>query len=48
MTGYRQEMADLMEETLHNYAYACLYRPLDMEEVLRLVKEIERRKQKAG
>ena len=48
MTAYRQEVADLVKEALHNQAYTCLYKPLDMEEVLRLVKEIERRKQKTG
>ena len=48
MTAYRQEVADLVKEALHNNAYTCLYKPLDMEEVLRLVKEIGGRKQKAG
>ena len=48
MTAYRQEVADLVKEALHNQAYTCLYKPLDTKEVLRLVKEIERRKQKAG
>jgi len=48
MTAYRQEMADLVKEALHNHACTCLYKPLDMEEVLRLVKEFEERKQKAG
>ena len=48
MTAYRQEVADLVKEALHNQAYTCLYKPLDMAEVLRLVKEIERRKQKTG
>jgi two-component system response regulator HydG len=48
MTGYRQEMADLVEEALNNHAYTCLYKPLDMEDVLRLVDEIRERKQKIG
>lgn len=48
MTAYRQEVADLMKEALHSHAYTCLYKPLDMKEVLRLVKEIGGRKQKAG
>jgi len=35
MTAYRQEMAQVVEEALRNNAYTCLYKPLDMEEVLR-------------
>lgn len=46
MTGYRQQMADLVEEALESHAYTCLYKPLDMEVVLRLVEEIKERKKK--
>jgi two-component system response regulator HydG len=48
MTAYRQEMADLVEKALNNHAYTCLYKPLDMGEVLRLVEEIRERECKAG
>jgi DNA-binding NtrC family response regulator len=48
MTAYRQEVADQVKEALSNDAYACLYKPLDMAEVLRLVDDIRERKQKAG
>jgi DNA-binding NtrC family response regulator len=48
LTAYRQEVVDLVEEALNNTAYACLYKPLEMEELLRLVEEIWARKQKAG
>ncbi|MFQ6121476.1 MAG: response regulator [Dehalococcoidales bacterium] len=48
MTAFRQEVADLVEEALHNHAYTCLYKPLDMGEMLRLVDEIRERKQKTG
>ncbi|MFC1718555.1 response regulator [Candidatus Poribacteria bacterium] len=44
MTGYRQEMADLMEKALSNYAHTCLYKPFDMESVLQLVYKIRERK----
>lgn len=44
ITAYRQEMADLVEEALQNHAYTCLYKPLEMEELLRLVNEVVRRK----
>jgi DNA-binding NtrC family response regulator len=44
MTGYRQEVADIVEEAMNNKAYTCLYKPLDMGEVLRLVNEIQEKK----
>ncbi len=44
MTGYRQEMEELVEQALQNSAYACLYKPFDIEELLRLVDEIWERK----
>jgi len=47
MTGYRQEVANLVEEALSHSAYACLYKPFDMEEVLKLVDEVWKKKQKA-
>lgn len=46
MTAYRQEMTELVEEALKNDAYTCLYKPLDMESLLRLVDEICARKRK--
>ncbi len=48
MTAYRQEMANLVIEALNNAAYACLDKPLDIEELLRLIREIRKRKQKVG
>jgi len=48
VTAYRQEMADLVEEALRNQAYTCLYKPLNMEEVLGLVEEIWKRKRGEG
>jgi len=46
MTGYRQEMSDLVEEALHSSAYTCLYKPFEMAALLRLVNEIQAKKQK--
>lgn len=46
ITAYRQEMADLVEEALQNSAYTYLYKPLDIEKVLALVREIMGKKQK--
>lgn len=45
ITAYRQEMAELVEAALQDSAYTCLYKPLDMDEVLGLVDEIWERKQ---
>lgn len=45
MTAYRQEVADLVEEAINNQAYTCLYKPLDMSEVLSLTSEILKKKQ---
>jgi len=48
MTAYRQEVADLVKEALNNSAYTCLYKPLEMEEVLKLVEWIWERKLRTG
>ena len=48
MTAHRQEMSDLVEEALHSSAYTCLYKPLEMAELVKLVDEVQDRKQKAG
>src|SRR4030067_144847 len=47
MTGYRQEVQDLIEEATKNSAYTCIYKPFDAEEVLKLVEEILAKKPKA-
>ena len=38
----------LVEKAMKNSAYACLYKPIDMEKLLGLVSDIRERKQKAG
>ncbi len=43
MTGYRQEMDDLVQAALQNHACACLYKPLDLDELLRLLEEVVKR-----
>lgn len=40
VTGYRQELKDLVEDALNCSAYTCLYKPLNMDEVLNVVDEI--------
>ena len=44
ITGYRQETSSLVKQAIENDAYTCLYKPLDMEELLKLVDEICKRK----
>jgi DNA-binding NtrC family response regulator len=44
MTGYRQEVADLVEDALRASAYTCLYKPLGMDNVIALVEEISRQR----
>ncbi len=48
MTAYRHEMNALVEEALDNGAYACLYKALDIESLLKLVDEICKRRQEPG
>jgi len=48
MTGYGQEMEDLVEMALNSSAYTCLHKPLAMGEVLKLIDEITEKKQKAA
>lgn len=46
MTGYRQEVKDLLEEAIKNNAYTCIYKPFDVEKVLKLLEGILARKTK--
>jgi len=45
MTAYRQEMSELVEQAIHNNAYTCLYKPLDMSVMLSIIAEILSRKE---
>jgi two-component system response regulator HydG len=42
MTGYRCEVQDLVNQAMTNSAYACIYKPFDIEKVLRIIEEIKR------
>jgi len=48
MTAYRREMGDLVEEALNKDAYTCLYKPFDVDQMIKLVGEICRRKRERG
>ncbi len=40
MTGYRQEVDDIVKESIDSSAYTCLYKPLDMAQLLELIERI--------
>ena len=46
MTGYRQEVQNLVEEAIKSNAYTCIYKPFDVERVLKLLEGIVARKTK--
>lgn len=44
ITGYYQEMEDLIKQSIQNDAYTCLKKPLDMDHVLEMVEKIREQK----
>ena len=44
MTAYRQEMDEMVKQAMEKGAYACLNKPFDMDEVIRIIEEIAERK----
>jgi len=46
MTAYRQEMDELVKQAIEKGAYSCLYKPFDMDEAIKIVEEISKKKQK--
>jgi two-component system, NtrC family, response regulator HydG len=47
VTGYREDMANSLEKARKIGAYTCLYKPLEMDNLLRLVEEIRTKKLKS-
>lgn len=45
ITGYRDEVSDLVEQAIFRNAMACLSKPLDMNLLLQMLKEITSRQQ---
>ncbi len=43
VTAYRQEADELVKQAIENGAYTCLYKPLDMDEVIKIIGEISKR-----
>jgi len=46
ITGYRQELASLVDRTLESKAYACLEKPIDMEALASLLERTMEEKRK--
>lgn len=44
VTGYGKEMADSIEKGLRIGAYACLYKPLEMDTLIKQIEEIDYKK----
>ncbi len=44
ITSYREKMASVIEIGLKIGAYACLYKPLEMEQLVGIIEEISRKK----
>lgn len=44
ITGYRKEMADSIETARKVGAYTCLYKPLEMDDLLKLIEDIRLKK----
>lgn len=44
ISGYREEMRDLIEVALRQDVYACLYKPLDPQKILQLIEEIAQKR----
>ncbi len=46
ITGYPQEMGDLAQQALQGNAYACLEKPVNMDELVSLLERIKEEKEK--
>lgn len=44
MTAYHQEMDELVAKAIEKSAYTCLYKPLNIEKMLRLIEEVLKRR----
>jgi two-component system response regulator HydG len=41
VTGYRQEMADVIQAALQIHAFTCLYKPLEIPELLQTLSQVQ-------
>jgi ActR/RegA family two-component response regulator len=47
VTGYGEEMADSIEKGYKIGAYTCLYKPVEIDSLIKTIKEISRKKLRA-
>ncbi len=47
VTGYGKEMSDSVDKGLRMGAYGCLYKPIEIDELIRIIDEIDRKKLQA-
>ncbi|HUY01434.1 MAG TPA: response regulator [Candidatus Deferrimicrobium sp.] len=40
MTGFKEEVFDLIDNAINKNAYTCLYKPLELDEVIHLIEKI--------
>ena len=40
MTAYREETKELVKQAIKDSAYACLYKPFDMDKVIKIIGEV--------
>lgn len=46
ITGYPKDMSNMVQQAVQQNAYICLEKPIDMDDLLSLVKQIEEQKEK--
>lgn len=46
MTAYRLEMDEFIKQAMEEGAYACLYKPFDMDEAIKIVDEVSKKVRK--
>ena len=44
MTGYLNEMSELVEKAISRKAYTCLYKPFDPEELIQILEDVRKNK----
>lgn len=47
ITAHRQEMSEIIQQALENGAYACVYKPFDMDGLVALVDEVVKKRKEA-
>ena len=48
ITAYRQEVETIVQEAIRNDLYTCLYKPIDVNNLLKIVEKVLAERTKAG